>query len=485
MNSTTIQSAVTDSELKTGFFSMLRRKWWLFAALAAVIVGVVIFVRMKNKADVATYETVSVDRGNIVAKVTATGTLSALVTVQVGSQVSGRIKELHADFNSEVHKGEVIAVIDPQIFEASLEQARANLSASQGDLLSSQVRAKDAERQYTRAKSLAERQLIAQADLDTAQANYEAAQAQVQSSQGKVAQAKANYSQAKVNLDYTIIKSPIDGSVVSRSVDVGQTVAASLQAPTIFVLAENLRKMQVDTSVAEADVGKLAPGMRASFTVDAYPNQRFDGTVRQVRNAPQVLQNVVTYDAVVDVDNPELKLKPGMTANVNFVSAEKENVVRIPNSALRFRAPTEWTAKDRPAKSGSGADGTERHAGSGQRRNRTNGAVAGAPPTMPSPAEGTAPANPSAAAGSDTAAPVFDKASRKVVWKLVNNKPEKVSVSVGVTDGSTTEMTEGALHEGDSLITEVLTESGAAKPAGTTPIGGGMGGPGGGMRRMF
>ncbi len=300
------------------------------------------------------YETARVDRGRIVAQVTATGTLSALVTVQVGSQVSGRIQQLFVDFNSPVKKGQLIAKIDPQLFQATLEQARANHIAARADLARAKVQAADAARQLARTRSLAERKLVAQADLDTAQATAEGAQAGVDAAAGKVEQARASLQQAQVNLAYTNIISPINGTVISRSVDVGQTVAASLQAPTLFVIAEDLAKMQVDTSVAEADIGKLRAGMDASFTVDAFPGRRFRGTVRQIRNAPQNVQNVVTYDAVVDVGNPDLELRPGMTANVSFVFADRADVLRVPNGALRFRPSAELQAGRR---GGAGAAG--------------------------------------------------------------------------------------------------------------------------------
>src|SRR5690242_2777614 len=318
----------------------------IIGAIALTAAGGGVFAWTRNAKPAAPkFETVKVDQGRIVARVTATGTLSALVTVQVGSQVSGRIQQLFADFNSQVKKGQVIAKIDPELFKAAVEQAKANYTAAKGNLEKAQAQAVDADRQYERAKALAEKQLIATADRDTAESTAAAARAQVAASQGAVAQANASMHQAEVNLEYSTIKSPIDGVVISRSVDVGQTVAASLQAPTLFTIAEDLGKMQVDTSVAEADVGKLRPDMPATFLVDAYPQERFRGRVRQIRNAPQTVQNVVTYDAVIDVDNPDLKLKPGMTANVTFVFAEKNDVVRVPNAALRFRPPSDLTTR--------------------------------------------------------------------------------------------------------------------------------------------
>ncbi|MDD5562408.1 MAG: efflux RND transporter periplasmic adaptor subunit [Thermoanaerobaculaceae bacterium] len=397
-----------------------------------IVVGVVVIAggfgwwRMRQaKANAALqFETARIDRGKIVAKVTASGSLSAIVTVQVGSQVSGRIAALYADFNSKVKKGELIAKIDPQLFQANVAQARANYVAAQGNLAKAKAQALDAERQYKRSVTLAERKLIAQADLDTAQATADAAKAGVDAAVGSVEQAKAQLHSAEVNLAYTDIISPTDGVVISRNVDVGQTVAASLQAPTLFLIAEDLRKMQVDTSVAEADIGQLRTGMSATFTVDAYPTETFVGTVRQIRNAPQTVQNVVTYDAVIDVDNSGLKLKPGMTANCTFIYAEQDDALRVPNAALRFRPPAELLAGLNPG-------GT-----TGGRGPRGAGAPAAG-------AAGAAPAKP----GGST--------DRKTVWVLRAGKPFRVAIRTGVTDGIMSEVVEGDLSVGDSVITDV------------------------------
>ncbi len=367
-------------------------------------------------------DTALVDRGRIVAKVTATGTLSAIVTVQVGSQVSGRVAALYADFNSVVKKGQLIAKIDPQLFEAALQQARANLVAAQGNIAKAKAQAVDAERQAQRSRALIERKLIAQADFDTAQANSDAAKAQVEASAGAVEQARAALYQAEVNLAYTRIVSPTNGVVISRSVDVGQTVAASFQAPTIFVIAEDLSKMQVDTSVAEADVGRLRDGMAATFTVDAYPSEKFRGTVRQIRNAPQTVQNVVTYDAVIDVDNTDLRLRPGMTANVTFVYAQKDDVMRIPNAALRFRPPPNLLSLADPKTAAGGRAGGSGGTGPGKRPQ------SGAPETP----------------------------DRRTVWVLRDEKPVAVPIRIGISDGSVTELAEGELTAGDSVITDAL-----------------------------
>jgi HlyD family secretion protein len=415
-----------------------RRRRWIVVAVVAAIVAVAagLGIRAARKPAAPAYETAAVDRGRLVAQVTATGTLSALVTVQVGSQVSGRIASLHADFNSTVKKGQLIAKIDPQLFQAALDQARANLLAAKGDLASARVKALDAARQADRTRALADRKLVAQQDLDTALATADAAKASVESATGRVEQAQASLDSARVNLAYTNIMSPIDGTVISRNVDVGQTVAASLQAPTLFVLAEDLKKMQVDTSVAEADIGKLKAGMDASFTVDAYPGKRFNGKVREIRNSPQTVQNVVTYDAVVDVANPDLELRPGMTANVSFVWAERQDVIRVPNAGLRFRPPADLVASRKAA---GGAGGAGAQVGRGQ-----GGAQGAGAARRPDP-----------------------EPDRRTVWVLRPEGPAPVRIRVGVSDGSTTELLEGELHEGDRVVTDA-----------PNPGGGGGGGPG-------
>ena len=281
--------------------------------------------------------TAAVTRGDIIDAVGATGTLQAVTTVQVGSQVSGTIAELNADFNSLVRRGEILARLDPSLFQTQIEQARANLVRSQADVERLKVTLDDARTKLARSQELSKRNLIAQMDLEAAQVAVSAAEAQIRSSQAQVTQAQASLNQSQVNLDHTVITAPIDGIVISRNVDVGQTVAASMQAPTLFVLAADLTKMQVVASLDESDVGRIRPGQPVRFRVDAYPAQDFTGTVVQVRLQPQVVQNVVTYSTVIAVPNPDLKLKPGMTANVNIEIARRTDVVRIPNVALRFR----------------------------------------------------------------------------------------------------------------------------------------------------
>jgi HlyD family secretion protein len=414
---------------------MNKNKSLILAGAALLALLLIIYWRSGRGGGKTVYQTANPERRRITAKVTATGALSALVTVQVGSQVSGRIQSLGADFNSPVKKGQVIATIDPAMFDAAASQARANVSAAQGSLRKAEVQALDAQRQQQRAQALFMQKFVGQADLDTADANAHAAQAQVAVARGALEQARAAQHQAEINLAYTRILSPVDGVVISRSVDVGQTVAASLSAPTLFVIAEDLKKMQVDSSIAEADVGKLAPGMKTRFSVDAYPNERFRGVIRQIRNAPQTVQNVVTYDAIIDVDNSELKLKPGMTANVTIIYAEKEEALAIPNAALRFKPPDEGRRRG----TGSGA-GSSAASAPGEGRGRGPGASLG-----------------------------------KAVWLLLNGKPEKREVSTGISDGSWTELTGGDLKEGDAVITD------ADGPARSAPAAA----PPGGMRRMF
>ncbi len=370
------------------------------------------YLYTQSRGSAPKYRTVRVERGPLTAAVSATGSLNAVVVVQVGSQVSGQIKELKVDFNSIVKKNQVIARIDPDIFEAKVNQAKADLDSSRAAVLNqeaqveraradvdnaraalvegkaftakAQVQSVDAKRDYDRKTELFDRQLIAKSDLDTSQATYDAAlaqldstrareqalgsgiqsavaqlrvaQAMLESARAQVKQKDAALKQAQVDLDHTTILAPVDGVVVSRQVDVGQTVAASLQAPVLFTIAQDLTQMQVETSVDEADIGRIKLEDRATFTVDAFPGETFTGTVTQIRKAAQVVQNVVTYTVVVAVANPSGKLVPGMTANVKLVTAEKASVLKVPNAALRFRpAGIEAPASDAPA--GGGAPG--------------------------------------------------------------------------------------------------------------------------------
>ena len=300
-----------------------------------------------------TFTTSAVKRGPVSSSVAATGTANPVITVTVGSQISGQVSNLYADFNSVVKKGQVVARLDPSNLEAQLSRDRAQLTSANAALERAKVALENKRLAYDRAKRLQAQDLIPQADFDTAQADFSSAQADVKTAQASIAQAEASLRISQVNLDHATIVSPVDGTVISRNVDVGQTVAASLQAPTLFTIAQDLRRMEVHMNVAEADIGKLAVGQGTTFTVDAYPQERFHGVISEIRNSPTTIQNVVTYEAVIGVDNSELKLKPGMTANVSVIVARKEDALLVPNAALRFKPPEGLAA----AAGSSGASG--------------------------------------------------------------------------------------------------------------------------------
>jgi len=324
----------------------------------------------------------------------------------VGTQVSGTIKEIRVDFNSHVKKGQLIALIDPATFEAQVEQQKANLNSAKANVEKAKATLTDAKRTMERNKELRARDLIAQSDLDTSVTNYETSKAQVGVAVAAVAQAEAALKTAVTNLGYTRIVSPVDGVVVSRNVDVGQTVAASFQTPTLFTIAQDLTKMQIDTNVDEADIGKVKLGQDVEFTVDAYPDTTFRGKVSQIRIAPISVQNVVTYDVVVLVDNKELKLMPGMTANVSVIVAEARGALKIPNAALRFR------------------------------------------PVVPG-------------------RQVLEKGSG--VWIAQDRKAVRVPVKLGISDGSYTELVSGNLKEGEAVIVESASSAKSQAPSGHRP----------------
>jgi HlyD family secretion protein len=435
---------------------MKKRLLWLAVLLLLVAGGVAYWrYRESHKPPEVTYKTAPVEKRRIVGKVTASGTLSAIVTVLVGTQVSGRVSRLYADFNSHVKKGELVAKIDPQLFEASLQQAQANYLQAKAGLVTAEATAHNADLQFARTKALKEQNLAAQQDLDTAEALVATTHAAIDGAKAQLAQAAAQLNTAQVNLSYTNIVSPIDGVVISRSVDTGQTVAASLSAPTLFTIAQDLTKMQVDTSVSEGDVGRLQVDMKTYFTVDSFPGQRFLGTIRQIRNAATTVQNVVTYDAVIDVDNSDLRLRPGMTANVTIVYDERRDVLAVSNAALRFRPP--------PSLAGSGSAS----AGGGHRGSRAHGAgsaaaAAGEPP------EGKE--------GKDAGAPETKEA--KTVWVMRGGTtPVLVPVHTGLTDGTVTEILDGDLKEGDQVVIDTTNADGTSPSA--TPAGGAT------TRRLF
>ncbi|MBP9086750.1 MAG: efflux RND transporter periplasmic adaptor subunit, partial [Kofleriaceae bacterium] len=327
------------------------------------------------------FATTTASKGNIAAQVTANGTLSARGTVLVGAQVSGRVVEIHADFNDKVSKGQLIAKLDESVLTSQVAQATASMAVATANVTRAQVGLADAERQRARQRELQAQQLVAGATVEAAEVAYDTAKASLGAARAQAQLAVANVSQAKLNLSYATIRSPVDGVVLSRAVDVGQTVAASLQAPTLFTIAQDLAVMQIDTAVAEADVGRLTEGMKASFSVDAFSGKTFEGVVRQVRNAPTSTQGVVTYDAVIDVDNKAKLLRPGMTANVTFTLEKVSDVIKVPNAALRFKPTMDQMASlrerynlQRPGggSGGSGGSGGP-NGGSGKPRTATPG----------------------------------------------------------------------------------------------------------------
>ena len=367
------------------------------------------------------YKTAKIGRGTVTQAVTATGTINPVITVQVGSQVSGKIMALYADFNSVVKAGQMVAQIDPVPFQTVVTQMEANLQNALGNLARAQADLALQKLNFDRAKALFQQQLNAQQDVDNARTAYETSKANLQIAEAQIKQAQAQLDAAKVNLEYTKIYSPVHGIVISRNVDVGQTVAASFQAPVLFTIAKDLTKMQVDTNVSESDIGGITEEKPATFVVDAYPNQVFKGKITQVRNAPITVQNVVTYNVVIGVDNSDLRLRPGMTANVSIIVADREDVLRIPSQALRFKPSLAKGASKTGSHASSASGGSE------------DGAKGGS-------------AEKGGRMGSE------GKANPTVWLPNPQGEPIKVKVKTGVTDGTYTELVEGPLKEGDEVI---------------------------------
>jgi HlyD family secretion protein len=398
----------------------------VLAVLVAGAVGVAAYYKRSSDAAHPGFTTAVVTSGPVVSRVQSTGTLQAVTTVAVGSQVSGTISSLHADFNSRVRKGQVLARLEPSLFQTQVEQAEATVQRLEADVERAAVEVEDATAKLRRAEQLSAQQLISANDLDTARTTARQAQAGLKSARAQVAQARAAVNQSRVNLGHAIITAPVDGIVVSRTVDVGQTVAASMQAPTLFVLAEDLSRMQVNASVDEGDIGQIQPGQPVTFQVDAYPEEVFTGTVRQVRLDPVVEQNVVSYVTVIDVPNRELKLKPGMTANVSVEIARADQALRVPNAALRFRPdPEVLQAMGRPQQGR--ADDSQRAARRAER-------------------------------------------SGQSVWALSEAGLRRIGVRTGINDGTTTAVTSGDLQEGARVVTGVAATGAAVRSSGSPLI---------------
>lgn len=362
-----------------------------------------IFFVLKDNKKTPIYKTEKIIRGDITETITASGTVNPVTNISVGTQVSGTIKNIYVDFNSAVKKGQILAEIDPSLFEAQVEQARANLNNAKANLYNAQANSQRIQsiinndyKTYQRYKSLYEKNFIARSEVDLSESTYNAgkaqiagAKAQIDSAKAQIAQAAAELKNKQTNLRYTKIISPVNGIVVSRNVDIGQTVAASFQTPTLFLVAQDLTRMQIDTNVAEADIGKIKVGQQVEYTLDGYPDETFKGKVKQIRIAPNVVQNVVTYNVVISVDNKDLKLKPGMTANVSIIASSKKGVLLAPNESLRFT------------------------------------------PIM----------------GDDT-----PKFKEQGIWILESEKPKRLRIKTGISNGSFTEITSANVFEGLQVI---------------------------------
>ena len=424
---------------------------WLVVVLICLGVGGAVAWHFLNKDDDGPqYQTAVIDRGDIIQAVTATGTLNPVTNVTVGSQISGNIQHLYVDWNSPVKAGQIVAELDPSTYKAAVSQAEGDLASASATEELNQIEAK-------RADELFKSKLISESDHDTAIANLHQAQAMVKIKQ-------ATLDNAKVNLARCTIYSPVDGVVISRNVDVGQTVAASFSAPTLFVIANDLTKMEIDANVAEADVGGIQEKQDVNFTVDAFPNRTFDGTVIQVRYAPTNYQNVVSYDAVISVDNRDMKLKPGMTANVSIIIAQKKDTLKIPNAALRFRPPEtkdqaakEMRTNEAVAAAGTNAPGTNSLAARGG--NRPPGAWRG---------RGGGPGG--------RLHPEHQQV-RTVYVQADPNDPDKltpVQIKVGISDGVYTEVV-GGLKEGDKVVTGLSIPMDATEGRPSNPFRNGRG----------
>jgi HlyD family secretion protein len=424
---------------------MKKRLFLSLAAIALLTVGGLAYYRSTASAETPQYMTAAVSRGDVVQAVDATGTLEAVTTVQVGTQVSGTISALLADFNSQVRKGQVIARLDPSLLQAQVDQADATIVRLNADVDRARVTLDDANVKLRRAQELFKQQLIAKMDVETAEATAAQAAASVKSAEAQVTQARASLNQNRVNLSHTVITAPVDGIVISRNVDVGQTVAASMSAPVLFVLAKDLSEMQVNASIDESDIGQIKPGQAVTFRVDAYPRDVFTGTVSQVRLQPVVAQNVVSYVTVIDVPNKELKLKPGMTANVTVEIARADDVLRVQNAALRFQPPADAVQPRTPVADGAPASSGQPDAAPAARQRR-NAEGEGAPRER---ANG-------------------ERGGR--VWVLSNGQLQPIRVRTGISDGMTTAIVGGELTEDAQIVTGIAATQTAARPSSGSPL---------------
>jgi HlyD family secretion protein len=412
-----------------------------------IILAVVIFIAgiagyfFYNRAPEVSYKSAKIERGTIVSTVAATGNLSAVTTVQVGTQVSGTIQKLYVDFNSRVKKGQAIAEIDPSLFNASVEQSQGNYLSAEANLQKAKITLTDAERTFKRNKTMLADGIISQGDFDTAETTLLSSRVAVKAAEGAISQTRGSLMQSKTNLRYSTIRSPVDGVVISRAIDVGQTVAASFQTPTLFTIAQDLTKMQIEVSVDEADISRIQLHQKASFTVDSYPEQTFRGEVVQIRSAPVITQNVVTYVVVVNVDNSDLKLKPGMTANVSVEVAKKDDVLKLPPGALRFKPKTK--GDDTKVKGNIDRAGT-----SGQR-----------------PAGGAGPT------GGGRSASGKVKVRNQQVYILKEGKPVATPVKTGIANNGSIELVESDLKEGDEVILEQVGGDSSKKKSAGSPMG--------------
>jgi HlyD family secretion protein len=453
-------------------------KWLVVIGLVAGA-GLYVIVRRSAADSPVVFKTGKIDRGPVEQIVTATGQLNAVVTVQVGSQVSGQILKLNADFNSKVNEGDIVALIDPTRFKATLEQNEAQYKTAVAAAARARVNNEQAKRDYDRAKELFDKGVMGAADLDAAKSKWDVTRVDQQSSDAQVAQARAQVTSARVDLERTIIKAPISGTVLQRAVDVGQTVAASLQAPTLFTIAQDLSKMEVRAAIDEADVGKLKEGLEARFTVDAYPGQEFLATIHQIRSNPNVQQNVVTYDAILRVDNPDQKLRPGMTANVRIVSQRRDNVLRVPNAALRFKPPADLVAAA-PANQpggpgGPGGPGATGDGGAPERRWQGGGGGGNWMARQGGGGGGQRPGGGMRGMGGGGPG----GRSQAQVYRADGEKVVGIRFRPGIADDEYTEVLGGRLSQGDEVVVDAtggnIQSTSAAPRGGAGPMGGGAG----------